>query len=268
MKTGVKINLGLHILGRREDGFHELETIFVPSDWYRDDLTISLREAQDLQNNRPVALEDGTTVEIFPCDWDPKQDLTLKAYKLLKEEFKLPPVNIRLHKQVPVGAGLGGGSADAAASLIMLNQMFDLALSQDELAERAARLGSDCAFFIYGGARLGRGRGELLSPIDIALDDYEIRISIPDGESVSTAEAYKGIWDVVKERYPNGREPLSELIKLPIEMWQDRICNDFELTILPHHPRIAALKQQMLDQGAIYASMTGSGAAVYGLFKK
>ena len=310
MRTCVKINLGLQILGRREDGFHNLETLFVPCDQFGDELDIepladgeteageaetgkteagitgngagsagteTVRErgrqlagAPDAQGSmRRAELPDGSIVKIWPCSWDPAQDLTVKALNLLKRRFDIPPVHISLKKGAPVGAGLGGGSADAAAALMLLNERFRLGLSREALAAEAALLGSDCAFFIYGRPMFGEGRGELLSEADAKfMEEFVIKIEVPDNEAVSTKEAYRGIWDAVQRTYPQGRVSLRELLKLPAEEWQGRLVNDFELTVLPEHPAIARLKRKMLEEGAVYASMSGSGSAVFGLFKR
>ena len=226
--------------------------------------------APDAQGSmRRAELPDGSIVKIWPCSWDPAQDLTVKALNLLKRRFDIPPVHISLKKGAPVGAGLGGGSADAAAALMLLNERFGLGLSREELAAEAALLGSDCAFFIYGRPMFGEGRGELLSEADAKfMEEFVIKIEVPDNEAVSTKEAYRGIWDAVQRTYPQGRVSLRELLKLPAEEWQGRLVNDFELTVLPEHPAIARLKRKMLEEGAVYASMSGSGSAVFGLFKR
>ena len=245
----VKLNIGLRVLRKRPDGYHELETLFVPCDAFHDELTVT--QAGE------------TTIEITGCDWDPQQDLTIRAWRLLKEDFpELPCVKIQLKKNSPVGAGLGGGSADAAYMLKALNTMFSLGLSDDALAQYASRLGSDCPFFIYDRPMLGTGRGEILEPFDLDLGSYEIRVAVPDGVHVSTKEAYAGIT-------PCGDgESVRELLKLPAEFWKGRLVNDFEASVFPKHPEIAALKDKFYSEGAIYSSMTGSGSAVFGIFVK
>lgn len=250
MKTGVKINLGLRVLSKRPDGFHELETLFLPYDGFGDELDIE-----------PA---DEFSVSIDSCDWNPLEDLTVRAWKLLNNEFGIPPVSIRLSKGAPVGAGLGGGSADAAAALQMLNGMFDLKLGDGELASRASMLGSDCAFFIYNRPMFGTGRGEILEPFDIDLSDYRIEVEIPKGVAVSTAEAYRG---VLAARRP-GTLPLKEALSRPVEQWRDVLVNDFEATVFPSHPEIESLKRNFYERGAIFASMSGSGSSVFGIWKK
>ena len=249
----VKINLGLTVLRRRPDGFHDLETLFVPSGAFRDRLDIE------------PADEFSISIMGDKVDWDPRKDLTVKAYELLKADFDLPPVSISLEKHSPVGAGLGGGSSDCAFTLRMLRDLFSLPLGDDDLARYAARLGSDCAFFVYNRPMFGTGRGEILTPFDIDLGGFDLRVEIPQGVAVSTAEAYRGVLDAK----PRGQVPdLRDILGSPVETWRGRLVNDFEYTIFPLHPEIEALKRRMYDEGAVYAAMSGSGSAVFGLFRK
>lgn len=243
----VKLNLGLNVLRKRPDGYHDLETLFLPYYGYSDILEINPGDS---------------SIEIIGGNWDPKTDLTWKAWQLLKEELDIPSVSIRLTKRSPVGAGLGGGSADAAFALRMMDSLFSLNLGEEKLASYAARLGSDCAFFIYNKPMMGEGRGERLTPFSIDLSAYEIRVQIPEGVSVSTREAYSGIVPQIPS------EPLRNLLKLPAAEWKDRVCNDFEKTVFPLHPEIEQLKNSMYEAGAVYAAMSGSGSAVFGLFRK
>lgn len=243
----VKLNLGLRVLRKRPDGFHELETLFIPYFGFRDELTIEA--ARELE------------ISISNCDWNPQDDLTVKAWHLLKADFpSIPAVRIRLVKNSPVGAGLGGGSADAAFALKAFNDLFGLGLDDAALAAYAARLGSDCAFFIYNRPMLGTGRGEVLEPFDIDLSGREIRLAVPDGVHVSTKEAYAGI-------VPCG-EGLSvrEIVSRPLSEWKDLLRNDFEKTVFAAHPAIAVLKDRFYADGALYAAMSGSGSAVFGIF--
>lgn len=242
-----KINLGLNVLRKREDGYHDLETLFVPCRTFRDELE--------------VEESDRFSIEINPCSWDPDDDLTVRAYRMLQDEFGLPPVSIRLEKNIPVGAGLGGGSSDAAFMLKALNLMFGLGLCEDELARRASSLGSDCAFFIYDRPMMGQGRGEILTPFDLDLSNYEMKVEIPSGVAVSTAEAYSGV------RMHSGI-PLREALALPVCEWRRVLANSFEPTVFAIHPEIAALKQRFYDEGAVYASMSGSGSSVFAFFDK
>lgn len=251
----VKINLGLHVLRKRPDGFHDLETLFVPCHAFHD--TLEITESH-------TALPEGQVdIEIENCDWDPQKDLTAQAWRLLKADFPdLPPVSIRMVKGSPVGAGLGGGSADCAFALRMISGLFALGLGDEELAAYAARLGSDCAFFVYNTPMFATGRGEVLSPYGIDLGDYEIRLAIPEGVHVSTREAYGGIVPC------DNRQGLREILGTGIGNWRDRLVNDFEKTVFAVHPEIAAIKEEMYSQGAVYAAMSGSGSAVFGLFTK
>lgn len=244
-----KLNLGLHVLRRRADGYHDLETLFVPCEAYRDRLEIV-----------PCAGE-ARFVGSPEVTWT--DDLTMQAYRLLDAEFGLPPVEIRLEKRTPVGAGLGGGSADAAFALRALRDLFSLPLDDAALAARAARLGSDCAFFIYNRPMLGTGRGEILEPFDLDLSAWRIEVVVPAGISVSTAAAYRGI--VPRDHRPYA---LSAILRRPVTEWKDLLVNDFEATVFSAYPALAALKQDLYDRGAVYAAMSGSGSALFGLFEK
>ncbi len=213
-----------------------------------------------------VAREDGV-------DWDVTQDLCARAYKMLDAEYGLPPVKIFLEKTSPVGAGLGGGSADAAYTLRMLSEMFGLHLDSRRLAEYAARLGSDCAFFVMERPMLGEGRGEILSPfgLGITLSDpgegqpqcggYELKIVVPEGIHVSTAEAYRGIVPAVPERR------LADVLRMPVSRWREYLVNDFEKTVFAAHPELAGIKRSLYESGAVYASMSGSGSALFALYE-
>lgn len=248
----VKLNLGLNVLRKRADGFHDIETLFIPYYGVSDILDIDILPAGEK-----------VTIGITgpKVDWDPAKDLTVKAYEILDADYDLPPVSIRLVKRSPVGAGLGGGSADAAFALKMLNGMFSLGLTDAMLAEYAARLGSDCAFFIYNRPMLGTGRGEILAPYDVDLSAYDIRVEIPEGVAVSTREAYGGI-------IPRENRKLTDVLSLPVKEWKGSLVNDFEETVFRLHPEIAALKDRFYAEGAVYASMSGSGSSVFGLFEK
>ena len=246
----VKINLGLHVLRRRPDGYHDLETLFVPFRGMGDRIDIEESESPSM--------------ELVGGDWDPKTDLSWRAALLLTEEFGLPPLRIVLHKSAPVGAGLGGGSSDAAFTLKALNSMFSLGLDETGLASRAAMLGSDCPFFIYDRPMFGEGRGEKLAPYELDLSSYEIRVEVPEEVSVSTKEAYSGL---VLDR-SSARQPLREVLSLPVEEWKGALRNDFEPSVFASHPQIAALKERFYAEGAVYASMSGSGSAVFAFFRK
>ena len=270
----VKVNLGLNVIRRREDGYHDIDTVFLPygaihdsleiitgDDWSRTSVDIFSSEAPVAQAISPDGALMITIERKEGIDWDPLKDLTAKAYFLLAEEFKLPPVKIFLRKHSPVGAGLGGGSSDAAFALSMISEMFSLGLSLEELAVRASKLGSDCAFFIYNRPMRGEGRGEILTPFILDLKGYHLKVFIPEGVSVSTAEAYRGI-------VPSKPEiPLSEALSHDISEWKDLVVNDFEKTVFKIYPSLEEMKMQIYESGAVYASMSGSGSALFGIFK-
>ena len=194
-------------------------------------------------------------------DWDPLKDLTARAYHILSEDFDMPPVKIFLEKKSPVGAGLGGGSADAAFALKMLNELCGLGLDETRLAGYASRLGSDCAFFIYNRPMIGEGRGEVLSEYPLCLDGYDLQVLTPEGVSVSTKDAYGGIRPHLPE------VPLREALSRPVEEWNGMLVNDFEYTVFTKYPELAAIKRSLYDSGAAYASMSGSGSALFALYK-
>ena len=273
----VKLNLGLRVLRRREDGYHDLDTLFIPCDRFHDTLEIitgddysrtsaHLQEtysgAQLAQGITPDGKLMVTLARKEGVDWDPLKDLTARAYGLLAQEHKLPPMKVYLEKTSPVGAGLGGGSADAAFALRMMAELAGLELSDAELAALAARLGSDCAFFIFNRPMLGSGRGEILEPFDIDLSGYRVEVTVPEGIAVSTADAYRGI--VPKEPEMSLREAL----QLPVEQWKGAVVNDFETTVFAKYPRLAEIKRELYGSGAVYAAMSGSGSALFALYRK
>ena len=273
----VKINLGLNILRKREDGFHDLETLFVPYFGITDTLEIiagddySRTSAAIFGKYAPEMIaqgisEDGslmiTIARAEGVDWDPLKDLTAKAYYVLAEDFKMPPVKIFLEKTSPVGAGLGGGSADAAFALKMLNELCQLSLSDQQLAGYAARLGSDCPLFIYNRPMIGEGRGEILTEYPLDLSQYDLQVLTPEGVSVSTKDAYAGIRPHLPE------VSLRDALARPVEEWADVLVNDFEETVFAKYPELAAIKRSLYDSGAVYASMSGSGSALFALYRK
>lgn len=253
-----KINLGLYVTERRPDGYHNLQTCFYPIP-----LTDNL-EIKELRNsNEPWSLQvAGNAVE-----GDAKDNLVVRAYESLREEFaSLPPVDIYLYKRIPTGAGLGGGSSDAAAALCMLNDMFALGLSADELERRAARLGADCAFFVRSRPAMAEGIGDILTPFDVSLRGWEMVLVKPH-DFVSTREAYAHVRPRPVLRGDAERMPIADVLRRHVEEWRGRLSNDFEDSVFLSHPRIAAIKETLYDMGAAYASMSGSGAAVFGLFR-
>ena len=273
----VKINLGLNVLRKRDDGFHDLETLFVPYFGITDTLEIivgddySRTSAAIFGKYAPEMIaqgisEDGslmiTIARAEGVDWDPLKDLTAKAYYVLAEDFKMPPVKIFLQKTSPVGAGLGGGSADAAFALKMLNELCQLGLSDQQLAGYASRLGSDCPLFIYNRPMIGEGRGEILTEYPLDLSKYDLQVLTPEGVSVSTKDAYAGIRPHLPE------VSLRDALARPVEEWADVLFNDFEETVFAKYPELAAIKRSLYDSGAVYASMSGSGSALFALYRK
>ena len=275
----VKINLGLNVLRKRPDGFHDLETLFIQSGQFRDSLEVikaddwsrSLAELGGLYPPECIAQDispDGklmiTVARREGVDWPVLKDLCAKAYFLLDGDFGLPPVKIYLEKKSPVGAGLGGGSADAAYCLKMLNELCGLGLEREQLLPYAARLGSDCALFLYDCPVFGEGRGEVLRPFSLPIGiggEYRLEIVVPEGISVSTAEAYRGIVPAIPEIR------LEEALKRPAEEWKGLIVNDFEKSVFKEHPQLAAIKQSLYDSGAVYAAMSGSGSALFAIYR-
>ena len=271
----VKINLGLRVLRRRPDGFHDLETLFVPypgiSDCLEvvtgDDYSRTLASLKEQYGTLAQAVSpDGklmiTIARKEGVDWDPLGDLTAKAYSLLAQEYELPPMKIFLEKRAPVGAGLGGGSADAAFALRAISQLAGLDLPDNALASFAARLGSDCAFFVYNTPMLGSGRGEVLEPFSIDLSPYRMEVTVPEGISVSTAQAYRGITPRIPEK------SLREVLSQPVSTWKEGLKNDFEETVFARYPDLAARKEELYRKGALYAAMSGSGSALFAIYRK
>ena len=273
----IKLNFGLRVLRRRPDGYHDLDTLFVPDDSFHDTLEIIVGDdfsrtsahiqeaytaAQVAQGISPDGKLMVTIARKEGVDWDPMRDLTARAYGLLQERYKLPPMKIWLEKTSPVGAGLGGGSADAAFALRLIAELAGLELSEADLADLAARLGSDCAFFVYNRPMLGSGRGEILEPFDLDLAGYRVEVTVPEGIAVSTADAYRGI--VPRE---DGL-PLRDMLAHPVEEWKDLLVNDFEATVFAKYPRLAQIKQSLYERGAVYAAMSGSGSALFALQRK
>lgn len=246
-----KINLGLNITEKRPDGYHNLETIFYPIP-VDDALEVNiLHEKNEKYRLHQAGLEIAGEAE---------SNLVVKAYKLLDKEYNLPPIDIHLFKHIPSGAGLGGGSADAAFMLKLLNDKFNLGLEDEALETYAASLGADCAFFIKNQPIYAEGIGNIFSPIQLSLKGYQVWLVKPD-IFVSTREAFSQI----KPHHPD--ISLKELIQLPVKEWKGRMINDFEESVFPQFPAIGEIKEEMYRQGALYASMSGSGSSVYGIFK-
>jgi 4-diphosphocytidyl-2-C-methyl-D-erythritol kinase len=248
-----KINLGLHILGKREDGFHNLETVFYPIA-FKDALELipSPNSTTDIEFTGTGLAVDGNTID----------NLCVKAYHLLKKDFpQLPAVKIHLHKAIPMGAGLGGGSADASFMLNMLNEKFHLKLSTPKLLNYALQLGSDCPFFIINKPCFATGRGEMLEEIKIDLSAYKI-VLINPGIHVNTGWAFSHITPALSKK------SIKEIVQQPIETWKAELKNDFETAVFTVHPQVKEIKESLYLQGAIYAAMSGSGSTVFGIFDK
>ena len=247
-RANCKINLGLDILRRREDGFHDLETVMIPVSELYDVVEVERVEGDS------VFEQTGLVV-----DCDVEQNLCMRALRLMQRLYGLGEVKILLDKRVPFGAGLGGGSSDATAVILALNELYNLGLSEERLVEIAAMIGSDTAFFVRNTPQLCTGRGEKMTPIELPLQGKYLVVAKPE-EGVSTKEAYAG----VKPAVPQVR--LAEALQRPIEEWQGIVKNDFEPHIFEMHPAIAELKKGLLDADALYASMSGSGSAVFAIF--
>jgi len=242
-----KINLGLNVLHKRSDGYHELDTCMIP---------IELTDVLEvLPSNKFQFIQTGLTVEGSSND-----NLVVRAYNLLKENYNLPPVYIHLRKNIPMGAGLGGGSADATYTLLALNDLFKLKISNDDLKKYSTELGSDCPFFVEKSPQIAKGRGEELYPIELNLKGYYLKLIFP-GIHISTAEAYGNVI------FSKHSLSVKNSIDRPIEEWKNNLKNDFESSAFKLHPELEKWKNDLYSEGAIYASMTGSGSTMYGIFK-
>ena len=247
-----KINLGLNILCKREDGFHDIETIFYP---------VQLLDALEV-----IQHPHSTSAVEFTCtglmiDGEEEDNLCLKAYQLLKKDHpQLPAVKMQLHKAIPLGSGLGGGSADAAFLLKLLDKKFGLSLSSDQLHNYALQLGSDCAFFIINKPCFASGRGELLEEINIDLAAYQL-VLVNSGIHISTGRAFSQVTPAIPQKN------IKAIIQQPVESWKTELVNDFEVPVLSSYPEIKNIKEELYRQGAVYAAMSGSGSTVFGLFR-
>ncbi len=241
-----KINLGLNIIGKRPDGYHDIETVLYP---------IPVKDALEVTPAEATAY----TGSGLPIDVPAEKNLAMKAWATIKQRYKIPELNIWLLKGIPSGAGLGGGSADAGFMLKAINNYADLKISDDELEILASTLGADCAFFVRNRPVFAAGIGNTFRPIRLSLSGWHLCLVVPDVK-ISTKDAYSR----VTPGYP--AISLSETIKRPVEEWKDRMVNDFEKSVFPSFPVIREIKEKLYEFGAVYASMTGSGSAVYGLF--
>lgn len=243
-----KINIGINITSRRPDGYHNIETIFYPLPIY--DALEALHD--DKLTFESSGLEIPGRIE---------DNLCIKGYHLIKKDHELPPLNICLHKHIPIGAGLGGGSANAAFFIKLINNLFNLDMTTANMLDYARQLGADCAFFIENKPVFAFEKGDRFEAVELDLSQYHIVLVMPQAH-VSTAEAYRGVKPAPVKR------SLKELITLPLEEWKNHIKNDFEESVFKNHPVIRGVKAALYYAGAIYASMSGSGASVFGIFNK
>lgn len=245
-----KINLGLNITGKRQDGYHNIETVFYP---------IPVEDALEIvpaKGNRGIFKQSGLAI-----DGNPENNLVIKAYQTLSRKHSLPEIDIYLLKKIPFGAGLGGGSSDAAFMLKLINEYANLSISEDELEKLSVAIGADCAFFIRNKPVFASGIGNIFEPITLSLEKYFLVLVKPDVH-ISTKEAYEGI-------KPGKPEiSLKEIIQQPIETWKNRMINDFENIVFSKFPIIKNIKETLYESGAVYASMSGSGSSVFGIFKE
>lgn len=243
-----KINLGLNVVEKRPDGFHNIETIFYPISW---------QDALELVPSESFELD----IKGLAIEGDIEDNLITKAFRAVQTDFNLPNLRLVLLKHIPMGGGLGGGSSDAAFTVKLLNDHFRLNLSIEQMEDYVRPLGSDCAFFVNNKACYAFEKGDQFESIDLDLSGYEV-LSINPMIHVGTADAYRSLTPA----YP--KMNLKEVVQLPVEQWKDHMFNDFEKTVFKIHPEIADLKQDLYNKGAVYASMSGSGATVFGIFKK
>lgn len=248
-----KINLGLHILRKRSDGYHDLETVFYP---------IGLTDILEIIENRYAKTAVHLSTSGEPVEGRPANNLCVRAYRLLQKDFpSLPPTLIHLHKVIPAGAGLGGGSANASFTLQMINEIAGLGLNQQQLLHYAAQLGSDCPFFIINKPCYATGRGEILEEFELDLSTYSIVLVNP-GIHVNTGVAFTGIVPAMPAY------SIKEILQQPVSQWKYKLQNDFEKTVFKSYREIVDIKDSLYQKGALYASMSGSGSSVYGIFEK
>lgn len=251
-----KINLGLNIIRKRADGYHDLETFFCPVNLC-DALEVIPQQSPATASENVIFTSSGIHIDGNTAD-----NICVKAWHLLKSDFpELPPVLMHLHKVIPTGAGLGGGSSDGAFTLQILNRLFDLNIPGPELSAYALQLGSDCPFFLINKPCFAQGRGEHLEAISVDLAGYEILLIHP-GIHISTAKAFSGVIPRIPEKSVYG------VVQQPVSSWRRDLVNDFEESLFPLFPGLKEIKESLYAAGAVYASMTGSGSAVYGLFEK
>ena len=252
-----KINLGLNVVSRRDDGYHNLETVFYPVP------LCDALEVQPMDGRFPSSFNCDLKVTGISVEGDEQKNLVVKAYNMLKQEYPdLPRVHIHLHKAIPTQAGMGGGSSDGASMLLMMNELAQLGLTQEQLIERAARLGADCPIFIINRPAYAEGIGERLQPVNLDLSGWHLAVVRPN-IAVSTKEAFS----FVTPKRP-ARNCRDIVMGLPVEHWREALENDFEQSVFAIHREIREIKERLYGLGAAYSAMSGSGSAVYGLFRK
>ncbi|MBQ9668698.1 MAG: 4-(cytidine 5'-diphospho)-2-C-methyl-D-erythritol kinase [Prevotella sp.] len=250
-----KINLGLNVVERRPDGYHNLETVFYPVP------ICDALEVQPMDGRFPSEADCDLKVTNIIIEGDERRNLVVRAYELLKQEFPgLPRVHAHLFKQIPTQAGMGGGSSDGAAMMTLLNEMFGLGLTASQMVERVVKLGADCPFFVEGRPAYAEGIGERLEPLELSLRGWHLAVVRPD-IPVPTREAFS----LIRPAHP--QKNCRTIVSQPVETWRDELVNDFEQSVFALHPEIGAVKERLYDLGATYAAMSGSGSAVFGLFR-
>jgi len=249
-----KINIGLSIIGKRPDGFHDIETVFYPIQLFD---VLKIETSVSGASGKLIFTCDGIALTVDGL----KENLCCKAYQLLDADYDLPPAKIHLHKVIPVGAGLGGGSSDGAYTLKALNNLFQLQIPNEKLTMYASRLGSDCAFFLQHNPAFGVGKGNILEPLSLSLAEYRI-VLIKPPVFVSTADAYAS---VIPQKTTHH---LPDLLQAPVSEWRNAVFNDFEDVVFKKYPEISRIKEKLYHEDAVYASMSGSGSCVYGIFRE
>ena len=251
-----KVNLGLNVVARRPDGYHNLQTVFYPVP-IKDVL-----EIYPMAEDFPSEVDCDIKVTNIHVEGDEQRNLVVRAYNLLKQDFPaLPRLHTHLYKGIPTQAGMGGGSSDASAMLLLLDEQFNLGLTEQQLIDYAAKLGADCPFFIMNRPAYAEGIGERLTPIDLSLKGWYMAVVRPD-IPVPTKEAFARITPQMPQKC------CKDIVMQPIETWKDELVNDFELSVFAVHPELADIKERLYRQGAVYAAMSGSGSALFGLFKE
>lgn len=247
-----KINIGLNIIEKRADGFHNIESVMYP---------VGLKDALEIIENKETPDRILFSSSGIHIPGDPETNLIVKAYHLISKDYALPKIKTHLHKHIPIGAGLGGGSSDAAFFIWLLNEKFELGISWGEMHHYARQLGSDCSFFVSNRPAFAEGRGDQFESLNLNLEGYHLVLIYPN-LLVNTAQAYSKV-----KPKPAGRSLENDIQNLDISEWKNYIHNDFEDSIFPQFPDIKTIKEKLFEEGAIYAAMSGSGSAVYGIFK-